>query len=66
MSSLKARKRITHKEIKKDKLVTSYFEARNWLDNPQNKKKAYTGGIILVVIAAAIFLYINNKKARKQ
>lgn len=64
--SLKARKRITHKEIKKDRLVTGYFEARNWLDNPQNKKKAYTGGVILVVIVAAFFLYINNKNAKNE
>jgi hypothetical protein len=53
--SLKARKKITHKEIKKDKLVTGYFEARNWMDKPENKKKAYMAAGIVVVIAAAIF-----------
>jgi tetratricopeptide (TPR) repeat protein len=66
MSSLKARKKITHKELKKDKLVTSYFEARNWLDNPENKKKLYIAGGIVVVIVAAIFLYISNKNAKNE
>jgi tetratricopeptide (TPR) repeat protein len=66
MSSLKARKKITHKELKKDKLVTSYFEARNWIDNPENKKKLYIGGGIIVAIIAVIFLYINNKNIKNE
>lgn len=64
--SLKARKKITHKELKKDKLVTSYFEARNWIDQPENKKKTYIGVAIVVVIAAAVFLYYNNKSAKNE
>ena len=64
MSSFKGRKRISHKEMKKDKLVTGYFEARNWLDNPENKKKAYIGAGVLVVIIAVIFLYISNRNTK--
>ncbi len=64
MSSLKARKKITHKEIKQDKLVTGYFEARNWFSSPDNKKKVYIGLIALVVLVAAGFLYRNNKNAK--
>ena len=30
---LKARKKITHKELKQDKLVTAYFESKNWFNN---------------------------------
>lgn len=66
MSSLKARKKITHKEIKKDKLVTGYFEARNWLDSDENKKKVYIGIAAIVVIVAGIFLYVNNRKAKNE
>ncbi len=62
--ALQARKKITHKELKKDKLVTSYFEARNWLDNPEHKKKLYIGITIAVVLIAVVFLYFNNKSAK--
>src|SRR4030095_7420309 len=64
--SLKARKKITHKELKQDKLVTKYFETRNWLDNPENKKKAYIGIAVVIVLIAAGFLYMNNKNAKNE
>ena len=38
---LKARKKITHKEIKKDKLVTAYFNVKEWFLSPENKKKLF-------------------------
>lgn len=66
MSSLKARKKITHKEIKKDKLVTGYFEARNWFDNPENKKKVYIALAAVILIIAGGFLYYNNRKAKNE
>jgi tetratricopeptide (TPR) repeat protein len=66
MSSLKARKKITHKEIKKDKLVTGYFEARNWLDNDDNKKKLYIGVGVLIALVVVGFLYFNNKSAKNE
>lgn len=62
--ALTARKRITHKELKKDKLVTGYFEARNWYDNPDNKKKVMIGGIAILAIAVLIFFYYNNKSKK--
>ncbi|MBN8585733.1 MAG: tetratricopeptide repeat protein [Ignavibacteria bacterium] len=66
MSSLKARKKITHKEIKKDKLVTGYFEARNWLDSDENKKKVYIGVGVLLALVVVGFLYFSNKKAKNE
>jgi tetratricopeptide (TPR) repeat protein len=66
MSSLKARKKITHKEIKKDKLVTSYFEAKNWFDRDENKRKVYIGITAVVVVIAVIFLYVNNRRAKNE
>jgi len=66
MSSLKARRKITHKEIKKDKLVTGYFEARNWLDNDDNKKKLYIGVGVLIALVVVGFLYFNNKSAKNE
>jgi len=64
--SLQARKRISHKEIKKDKLVTGYFEARNWLDKAENKKKVYIVVGIVLAVSAAIFLYISNQNAKNE
>lgn len=64
--ALTARKKITHKEIKKDKLVTGYFEARNWFDNPDNKKKVFIGVGAVVLIVAAVFFYLNNKKVKNE
>ncbi len=66
MSSLKARKKISHKEIKKDKLVTGYFEAINWFSNAENKKKVYIGVGVLVVLVAVVFLYMSNRKAKNE
>ncbi|HAX48751.1 MAG TPA: hypothetical protein DCX92_07180, partial [Bacteroidetes bacterium] len=66
MSSLKARKKITHKELKKDKLVTGYFEARNWLDNDENKKKIYIGVGVLIALVVVGFLYFSNKSAKNE
>lgn len=66
MSSLKARKKISHKELKKDTLVTKYFEARNWLDNDENKKKIYIGVGVLLVLVVVGFLYFSNKKTKNE
>jgi outer membrane protein assembly factor BamD (BamD/ComL family) len=63
---LKARKKITHKEIKQDKLVTAYFQSKDWISSTENKRKIYTiVGIIAVVIILG-FLYINNRKAKSE
>ena len=63
---LKARKKITHKELKQDKLVTAYFESKNWFNNPENKKKLTIGVGILVVIIVGVFLYTSNRKAKSE
>ncbi|MGH2575999.1 MAG: tetratricopeptide repeat protein [Ignavibacteria bacterium] len=63
---LKARRKITQKELKKDKLVTAYFESKDWVSKEENKKKIYTGVGILIVIVIAIFFYINNQKAKNE
>ena len=63
---LKARKKITQREIKKDKLVTAYFESKEWVSHQENKKRIYTVVGILAVLAVAAFFYINNKKAKNE
>ncbi len=59
---LKARKKTSRKEIKQDKLVTSYFEAKNWIDKEENKRKVYIGVGIIAALVIATFFYINHKK----
>lgn len=63
---LKARKKISHKEIKKDKLVTAYFESKDWLNKAENKKRVYTGIGVVAVLVILVFFYINNKKAKNE
>lgn len=63
---LKARKKITHKEIKKDKLVTAYFEGKEWVSKGENKKRIYSIAGIIIVIAVLAFLYISNKKSKNE
>jgi tetratricopeptide (TPR) repeat protein len=64
--SLKARKKITHKELKKDKLVTSYYKFTNWFDKEENKKKIYIAIGSVAIVAVLIFLYISNKKTKNE
>jgi TolA-binding protein len=55
---LKPKKKISKKEIKEDRLVTSYFEATNWYET--NKKivnGVLTGAVVLAIVIVA---YVNN------
>ena len=63
---LKGRKKISQREIKKDKLVTAYFGSREWISREENKKRICTVVGIIAVLAVAAFFYINNKKAKNE
>ncbi len=55
---LKPKKKITKKEIKEDRLVTSYFEATTWY---QTNKKIVNGVLTgIVILAIVIVAYTNN------
>ena len=55
---LKPKKKISKREIKEDRLVTSYFEATTWY---QANKKIVNGVLTgLVVLAIVIVAYFNN------
>ena len=61
---LKPKKKISKKEIKEDRLVTSYYEATSWY---QNNKKLVNGVLTgLVVVAIVVFAYINNVSSNNQ
>ena len=57
---LEARKKISKKQIKEDKLVTSYYKVQNFF--LENQARILIGVGVVAVIAVAIFLY-GNKKA---
>lgn len=63
---LQGRKKIRHKEIKQDKLVTSYFNARNWFDNPENRKKVFIGAGVIAALVIVFFLYTSNKRTKDE
>jgi len=63
---LQGRRKITHKELKKDKLVTTYFQVRSWFDNPENRKKLGMAAGIVVVLVIAVFIYFSNKKTKNE
>lgn len=55
---LKPKKKISKREIKEDKLVTSYFEATTWY---QANKKIVNGVLTgIVVLGVVLLVYMNN------
>jgi len=56
---LKPRKKITKKELKEDKLVTTYFKAVEFL---RNNRKIVSGTVTGLVIAVIVVVaYLNNR-----
>ena len=61
---LKRQKKITKKEIKEDKLVTTYFEATSWYEA---NKKIVNGVLVVVVLLAIVAVaYMNNVASNNQ
>jgi len=61
---LKPKKKISKKEIKEDRLVTSYYEATNWY---QANKKLVNGVLTgVIVLAIVIVAYRNNVSSNNQ
>jgi tetratricopeptide (TPR) repeat protein len=56
---LTKKKKITKKEIKEDKLVTTYYKTIEFIND--YKKQIYIYGGTLLVIIAAVYWYIDNK-----
>jgi tetratricopeptide (TPR) repeat protein len=56
---LTKKKKLSKREIKEDKLVTTYYKVYNYFNENKNRIGMYTGGLLVVI--AAIYLYMNNK-----
>ncbi|MBI4429823.1 MAG: tetratricopeptide repeat protein [Ignavibacteriales bacterium] len=61
---LKPKKKITRKEMKEDKLVTTYFETRSWIEE-NRRLVGYIVGIPIVLVVA-LFLWNLNLKESNQ
>jgi tetratricopeptide (TPR) repeat protein len=53
---VRAIKRVTKKELKEDKFVTGYFQARKYLDEHQGIILKIAGGAVLVIALAAFWI----------
>lgn len=56
---LTKKKQISKKDIKEDKLVTTYYQTVNYLD--QNKTKIYIYIGALVAVVAILYFYLDNR-----
>ncbi len=61
---LTKKKKLSRKEIKEDKLVSTYYQAQSFV--MENRSRLLTYGGILVVIALAVIYYVNHKKEVNQ
>lgn len=52
-------KKLSKKEIKEDKLVTTYYKAFGFYE--ENKKNVLIGVAVLLAIAAAVYFFISQK-----
>ena len=56
---LTKKKKLSRREIKEDKLVSTYYKAYGYFE--ENRSRVVMGVGILVVIAAMVYFYINNR-----
>ncbi len=56
---LTKRKKLSKKEIKEDKLVTTYYKVYGFVE--ENKKNVIIGIGVLLAIVAAVYFYISQK-----
>jgi tetratricopeptide (TPR) repeat protein len=61
---LKAKKKITKREIKEDWLVTASFRAQTFLD--QNRKLISSVGVGVLIVIVAGWAYLNNQRERNE
>ena len=61
---LTKKKKLSRKEIKEDKLVSTYYKAFGYVQ--KNSSRLLTYGGILILVALAVVYFINHKKEQNQ
>jgi tetratricopeptide (TPR) repeat protein len=61
---LTKKKKLTRKEIKEDKLVSTYYKVLSYFE--ENRSRLLTYGGVLLVIALAVIYYVNHNKEVNQ
>ncbi len=56
---LTKKKKLSRKEIKEDKLISTYYKAYGYFE--ENRSRVLMVGGILIVIAALVYFYINDR-----
>jgi len=57
---LTKKKKLSRREIKEDKLVSTYYKAYGYFE--ENKKRILTYAFVVVAVIAAVYFYIQQKK----
>lgn len=61
---LTPRKRIRKKDLKEDKLVTLYFQAREWVEKHINYILGGAAGLLIILLGLFLLTYLNGKAER--
>lgn len=61
---LTGKKKISRKEIKEDKLVTTYYQAVQYFE--ENKSRIYIYAGVLLAVVAAVYFYISYKSSQNE
>lgn len=56
---LTKKKKLSRKEIKEDKLVSTYYKAYGYFE--ENRSRVVTAVVILFAVLALVYFYINNR-----
>jgi tetratricopeptide (TPR) repeat protein len=58
------KKKLSRKEIKKDKLITTYYQTWDFVEKNSKAILMYT--VVVVAAVLVVFFYLNNKKENNQ
>lgn len=61
---LTKKKKLSKREIKEDKLVTTYYKVYNYFMENKNRLGMYAGGLAIAVLA--IYFYLSNKASNNE
>ena len=61
---LTKKKKLSKREIKEDKLVTTYYKVYNYFMENKNRLGMYAGGLAIAVFA--IYFYLSNKASNNE